>query len=221
MDKLITVLWLAVLLSILTILVIPGTRNSFVEITVNYPYVLGFIKFSILGIMGELLSFKIATGKWKLTGIGIFYRMLIWGFLGLVFTVVFPLFSYGVDGVINSGLLAGEGNRLLTAFWKSFIMNIIFAFPFMSFHRITDTLIDRKQLFSKWPLIEIYQNIDWENMFKIVGFAILWFWIPAHTITFMLPPEFRVITAALLAIVLGFILGFAKRMSVKQEKVSA
>ena len=145
MDKLITILWLTVLLSILAILVIPVTRNSFVEITLDFPYVLGFIKFSILGIMGELLSFKIATGKWKLAGIGIFYRMLVWGFLGLVFTVVFPLFSYGVDGVIESGLVIGGGNRLLTAFWKSFFMNIIFAFPFMSFYQQELILIIKDQ----------------------------------------------------------------------------
>jgi hypothetical protein len=64
-------------------------------------------------------------------------------------------------------------------------------------------------------LIEVYRGIDWDNMFRIVGGAIVWFWLPVHTINFMLPAEFRVIVAALLAIVLGLILGVAKRKSLK------
>ena len=88
----------------------------------------------------------------------------------------------------------------------------------MTFHRITDTLIERGRLFSKWPLIEVYKGIDWDNMFRIVGWSIIWFWLPVHTANFMLPAEFRVVIAALLAIVLGLILGFAKRKSVKNPK---
>jgi len=37
------------------------------------------------------------------------------------------------------------------------------------------------------------------------------FWIPAHTITFLLPSEFRVLAAAFLSIALGAILAFAKK----------
>ncbi|WP_321415721.1 Mpv17/PMP22 family protein [uncultured Desulfobacter sp.] len=35
------------------------------------------------------------------------------------------------------------------------------------------------------------------------------FWIPAHTITFLLPPDFQVLFAAILGIVLGIILAVA------------
>jgi hypothetical protein len=41
------------------------------------------------------------------------------------------------------------------------------------------------------------------------------FWIPAHTITFSLPPEYRVLMASFLSIALGGILAFAKRRSPK------
>jgi hypothetical protein len=37
------------------------------------------------------------------------------------------------------------------------------------------------------------------------------FWIPAHTITFLLPSEYRVLSAAFLSIALGTILAFAKK----------
>jgi len=48
-------------------------------------------------------------------------------------------------------------------------------------------------------------------MIRIVGASCIWFWIPAHTLTFTLPSELRVICAALLAVILGAILGLAKR----------
>ena len=87
----------------------------------------------------------------------------------------------------------------------------------MIFHRVTDTLIDRGELFGIWPVVEVYSNIDWKNMFRVVGFACIWFWIPAHTFTFTLPPEYRIICAAFLAIALGFILGLAKRLAEKNR----
>lgn len=212
MDRWISFFWISVLVMIVLILSLPETRDCFAQYTRNHPYSMGFIKIAILGTMGELLGGKIATGKWRVTGIRLHQRILVWGFLGMVFTVVFPLFSFGVDGLIKQGLLPGNA-EILSAFWKSFFMNMIFAFPMMSFHRFTDTLIERGELFSRWQVVEVFTSIHWKNMFRIVGFACIWFWIPAHTITFLLPPEFRVVSAALLAVVLGFILGLAKKMS--------
>jgi hypothetical protein len=215
-DKSITFLWLVVLSAIITMLYVPESREQFVSATESYPFLMGILKIGLLGIMGDLLGGKIVNGEWRLKGIRISQRILVWGFLGLVFTVVFPLFSYGVVGLLKEGLLPGKNSVLLTAFWKSFFMNIIFAFPMMIFHRFTDNLIDQGKLFSVWPVVNTFTEINWENMFRVVGAACIWFWIPAHTITFWLPPAFRVMSAALLAIVLGFILGMAKRSSVKE-----
>jgi hypothetical protein len=39
----------------------------------------------------------------------------------------------------------------------------------------------------------------------------IWFWIPAHTITFSLPTDFQIGLAALWSVVLGVILGFFNR----------
>ncbi|MBN1619940.1 hypothetical protein JW890_04395 [candidate division WOR-3 bacterium] len=218
MDFVGTLIWCLILIAVLLVLLFPGPRSDFVNLTQNYPYPMGMLKFALLGTMGELISWKIITGKWRIRNIRIWQKILVWAFLGFLFVAVFPLFSFGVEGLMKTGLLAGEGNRFITAFWKSFFMQAIFAFPFMIFHRITDTLIDRGELFKKWKLIDVYKNIDWENMFKIVGAAIVWFWLPVHTANFLLPPEFRLITAALLAIVLGMILGIAKRISVKKKE---
>ncbi|MCP4901877.1 MAG: hypothetical protein GY906_33350 [bacterium] len=211
MNRLITLGWLIVLGAVVAVLSVPESREVFREMTRTYPYAMGFLKIALLGTMGELLGGKIVTGAWRLTGIRLHQRVLIWGFLGWVFTAVFPLFSFGVDGLLETGLIPGSGSALAAAFWKSFFMNLIFAFPMMVFHRVTDTLIERGELFSIWPLVEVYNGIDWGNMLRIVGAACVWFWIPAHTVTFLLLPEFRVVSAALLAVVLGAILGFAKK----------
>jgi hypothetical protein len=213
MKRLIAPVWLLVLAAVVAVLAIPETREIFKDLTRIHPYVMGFFKIAILGTMGELLGGRIVTGHWRLTGVRLHQRFLVWGFLGLVFTAVFPLFSFGVDGLLAAGLIPGTGNALAAAFWKSFFLNLIFGFPMMVFHRITDTLIDHGELFRAWPLAEITQTADWRNLYRIVGAACLWFWIPAHTITFLLPPEFRVISAALLAVFLGAILGFAKKQA--------
>lgn len=211
MQRFTTLAWTFLLCAVIVMLWIPETREVFKALTRSFPYSMGFAKIALLGTMGELLGGRIVTGRWNLSGIRLYQRVMVWGVFGLVFTVVFPLFSFGVDGLLEVGLLPGAGSTVAAAFWKSFFMNLIFAFPMMVSHRITDTLIEEGKLFKRWPLVEVYTAIDWRNMFHIVGAACLWFWIPAHTVTFMLPPEFRVVCAALLAVVLGAILGFAKK----------
>jgi len=52
----------------------------------------------------------------------------------------------------------------------------------------------------------------WNFIFKR---TIPFFWIPAHTITFLLPPEFRVLFAALLGIALGLILAIGGQKATK------
>ncbi|MCF7912439.1 MAG: hypothetical protein K9M99_07920 [Candidatus Cloacimonetes bacterium] len=217
-DNLITMCWVIILALVLAILICPRSQEVFRQLTIAYPYLMGFIKVGLLGTMGELLGGRIVTGKWKLKGVRLAERFLVWAALGVVFTVIFPIFSFGVDGILAKGLIQGKGTPLLEAFWKSFFMNMVFAFPMMSFHRLTDTAIDGGGLFRKWNIPATFRQIDWDNMFKLVGLAILWFWIPAQTVTFSLPAEFRVMSAALLAIALGIIMGVAKKISLKKNE---
>lgn len=214
-DRLIWIAWLLIIAGAIAVLAVPGSRDRFVALTRSHPYFMGMIKIGLLGTMGELLGGRIVSGRWILRGVRLWQRALVWAFLGIVFTAVFPLFSYGVEGLIKQGLIPGAGSSLLTAFWKSFFMNVIFAFPMMVFHRFTDTLIGKGALFSRWSAAGTFASIDWKNMFSIVAASCVWFWIPAQTVTFLLPSEFRIMSAAFLAIVLGFILGMAKRLSLK------
>jgi len=211
MDKLISLAWAALLGVVVVVMAVPDLRAGFEAATRAHPYLLGLVKIGMLGTMGELLGKRIGRGQWTLRGIRLEQRFLVWAFLGVVFAAVFPLFSFGVDGLLEKGLLPGQGIALAAAFWKSFFMNLIFAPVMMVFHRLTDTLIERNQLLTRWPVTEAFVSIDWKTMFRVPLLACVWFWIPAHTVTFLLPPEYRVLSAALLAIALGFIMGVANR----------
>ena len=86
----------------------------------------------------------------------------------------------------------------------------------MLVHRLTDTWLDLAGgALARIPSVGVAAvagAIDWKGF---LGFVLLktipLFWIPAHTVTFLLPPELRVLFAAFLSLALGAILAFAKR----------
>lgn len=219
-------LWLGTLLIIIFILVFKPTHEAFVEATNIQPYIMGFVKVSILATMGELLALRIATGDFK-RPVGLIYRSIVWGFLGMAFALVFPLFDMGTIGAAKKQLLpyysdASFFSRLIMALLTSALMNLAFAPTFMAFHRVTDTFIDLgegnlKKIFNV-PLQNVISKIDWNGFISfVIVKTIPLFWIPAHTITFMLPGEYRVLMASFLSIALGGILAFSKRSSSKTK----
>ena len=204
------IIWSTFLVIIVLFLLIPGTREIFKDLTASYPYLMGFIKFSILATMGELLSIRIVNKKWK-KPTGLFYRVLIWGFLGIVIVLVFDLFNSGVAAAQSKSLLPGESSKFMLAFLTSALMNMIFAPTMMAFHRISDTYIEKMHKINRKINIEkVVSAINWGDF---VSFVILktipFFWIPAHTIVFLLPEVYRIVTAAFLSMALGAILAFA------------
>lgn len=213
-------LWIGGLLAVIAFLLIPTTHEVFISMTTNHPYIMGFIKVAILATMGEVLAIRIVAGDYS-TPVGVIWRMIIWGFLGMAFALVFPLFAGGVAAAKAGGLLPAfaEGSfaaTLFTAFMISCCMNIIFAPTMMGFHRLTDTYIElangKLGNLKNVSLGQVTRAIDWKGLVGFVYFkTIPVFWIPAHTITFLLPAEYRVLMAAFLSIALGGILAFAKR----------
>ncbi len=213
-------LWIGTLLSIIIFLVIPTTHEVFISLTKEHPYLMGFIKVGILAIMGELLALRIVSGFW-IKPVGVIWRMIIWGIFGILFALIFPMFAGGIETVIKLGLLPKfkEGtvfSSITTAFFISCGMNIIFAPVMMGVHRITDTYIelcDGKISNLKYINLDaVIEHIDWKGLIAFVYIkTIPLFWIPAHTITFLLPAEYRVLLAAFLSIALGGILAFAKK----------
>lgn len=206
-------IWGALLLAFILVLAIPSSRDAFISFTSRMPLLGGFLKFIVLATMGELLAIRISNGDWSIPK-GMIYRSLIWGFLGVVITLIFNIYGVGITAAMSNGLLPGAGSTLAFAFFTSAIMNLTFAPTFMAFHRVTDTIIDAKyeNPGEKTSLKVIIERIDWYGFVSfVVGKTIPFFWIPAHTITFLLPGEYRVISAAFLSIALGAILAFSKK----------
>lgn len=220
-------IWLGVLLIIIFLLVYPSTNAIYTMTNKAHPYIMGFIKVSILATMGELLAIRIATGNYK-KPVGMIYKFIVWGFLGMGFVIAFDLFANGVVGSMKKGLLPSVATdtfsyKLLFAFFTSAFMNLIFGPTFMTLHRLTDTYIDlghgKLSEIKRVKLRDVTNKIDWYGFMSFVVFkTIPIFWIPAHTITFLLPGEYRVLMAAFLSLALGIILASSKATS-KRKKV--
>ena len=205
--------WLFSLTVFVAILITPVTHKMFVKFTTEHAYMGGFIKFFILATMGELLAIRIVTSDWNIPK-GLLCRAFVWGLLGMAIVLIFSVFTAGITSALANGFLPGGNSKFAFAFFVSFIMNLSFAPTMMAFHRITDTFIDLKyeNKKGKVTLSEVIKRIDWDGFVSFVIMkTIPIFWIPAHTITFLLPPEYRVLSAAFLSIALGAILAFAKK----------
>lgn len=206
--------WLSVLGAISALLLVPFTHQHFVVLTNAHPYLMGFVKFAVMATMGELLAIRIVSGRWS-KPVGMMYKTVLWGVFGMMIVLAFGVFSIGIAGSIKSGLLFGGGGALqplITAFFISFAMNASFGPAFMAVHRITDTYIDMRAEGSRPDLAAVLARIDWQGFIHfVVAKTCPYFWIPAHTVTFLLPPEYRVLVAAYLSIALGAILAYARR----------
>ncbi|MGE4378945.1 MAG: hypothetical protein AB7E16_03430 [Candidatus Izemoplasmatales bacterium] len=206
--------------SIVTLLILPFTRDFIGDSSSKYPYLMGFIKTSILASYGEMLASRLMTKNYFSKNKFIF-RFIVWGFLGMAFVLVFKIFDQGIKASLAANLLPNVAtgtffDNIYIAFLTSFFMNIIFAPTFMILHRFTDTYLDLTKEKEKTNIKNIIETIDWNNFFSFVVFkTIPLFWIPAHTITFLLPENFRVLSAGFLSIALGLILSIAK---IKKQK---
>ena len=214
-------LWLLLLVGLFAFVAIPQTREVFIGFTTAHPYVGGFLKFAVLATMGELLAIRTLIGEWAIPK-GVGYKMIVWGFLGMIIVLIFGIFAAGVGGAIDKGLLPGKGSLLAFAFLTSLIMNITFAPIMMIFHRITDTIIDLKYTDkgSRINVSYVIDKVDWGKFYSfVICKTIPFFWIPAHTLTFMLSPEYRVLMAAGLSLALGLILAFAKKKATQSSEL--
>jgi hypothetical protein len=86
-------------------------------------------------------------------------------------------------------------------------------------HKILDEHIAEKngsfsKFFSKIRFGEHLIHLNWHTQWHfILKKTIPFFWIPAQTVNFLLPEEYRVLFAAILSIVLGILLAIAAVMS--------
>ena len=206
---------LVILAAFAAVLIVPAWREVFKTLSSEHPYIMGFIKFALLATVGEVLAMRIRKKQWELPCY-IGWRMLIWGAIGVAITFMMKTYSYGVAGLMENRLLpgAGEGagSRLLKAFYTAAVMNLTFGPTFMATHKCTDKYLELRHAGVKKPGLKgVVNDVDWYGFVSFTLFkTIPLFWIPAHTLTFLLPPEYQVIAAAALSIALGIILSLKK-----------
>jgi len=233
LDIYFTILFIAIVLPFIPLPIFGEFQHSFLY-NPKYWLITSFLKFALLATLGEVIGLKIKTGQYNQPGFGIIPRAIVWGFLGITIKLAFDIFSIGVTGflekscnivgiadamknkdifeAIQNGL---GGERLLAAFSISLLMNLIYAPVMMTLHKITDThIVDNggtvAGLFKCIKMGDIFKRINWDVQWNFVfKKTIPFFWIPAHTITFLLPSEYRVAFAAILGVALGVILSYA------------
>ncbi|HKJ06961.1 MAG TPA: hypothetical protein VJ970_05800 [Flavobacteriaceae bacterium] len=171
--------------------------NTYVETVVNYPLTTAMIQFAILGTFGDIISKWMQKGKvfmpynWKV----VLLKMVEWALLAITIKYAFVGYKGFVDSLVTHNLLPNL--ELFTrAFVLSVAMNLQFGLLLVILHRFLDNLIAREN--------------NWNNISKSM-FSLVWFWIPAHTITFMLPIPYQIGLAAIWSVVLGIILGYYNR----------
>jgi hypothetical protein len=206
-------LWGVALLLWILILVVPASRVIFIRFTEAYPYQGGFIKFAILASMGDLLGIRILKGEWTIPK-GVFYKAAIWGIIGMMITLMFTVYMGGTAAAQASGRLPFKGSAIAQAFFGSAIMNVTFGPMMMVFHRFTDMYVDTRyeKNGGSVSLKELIDKNDWNSLVEFTWLKTCpLFWIPAHTIVFLLPSQYRVLVSAFLSIALGLLLALAKK----------
>jgi len=181
--------------------------EQFIALTIAFPLYMGFIKLGLLATFGEMVKIRRTTGKWNFKDWPL--KFIVWGFFGVWFAIVFPLFGAGIASITAKGLWLDFG-AVFAAFSTSLWMNILalYAWPMMLVHEYFNKVIESKRFVST---VKFAEELDKKIWFRFIPLTVLVFWLPAHTITFLLPEEFRVLMAALLSVALGFILTIKKK----------
>ncbi len=171
--------------------------DSYINFVLANPLLSAAIQFAVLGTLGELISFSFIKKKLALPcSFGqLVAKIFAWALLGIII-------KYGFAGM-KGFTLALLDHHLLPqlfatgigwAFAVSVLTNIFFGPQMMFFHRLEDNLIMGEKN---------YQGMS------VALKTLLWFWIPAHTVTFSLPVEYQIGLAAMWGMVLGIILGYS------------
>lgn len=168
--------------------------QQYVEFVTSYPIYSAMIQFALLGTLGDIISKWMQQNKiflpysWSV----ILLKMIEWAIIAITIKYAFVGFKAFVSGLEAHHLIPQLG-KFGRAFAISLSMNLQYGLFLVIFHRFLDNLIAK-------------QN-NWKNIHKGM-YSLVWFWIPAHTITFMLPRPYQIGLAAVWSVVLGIILGF-------------
>jgi len=213
-------------LVLLPFVVIPQVYEFYKTFNAQFAYISSAIKFAVLATAGEAIGLRIRKGVYNERGFGIIPRAILWAGFGMLIKAAFVIFFVGAPMALAAAGINGAATvmagpltplKILAAFCISASMNLIFSPVFMTFHKITDTHIINtggtvRGLFSPLHLGDILVKLDWQRQWDFVfKKTIPLFWIPAHTIVFLLPPDQQILVAAVLGMVLGILLALVSR----------
>jgi len=217
---------ICVIVFFLPFFLFPAVYEWYHTFNKEHGMVMSALKFGILSTLGEVIGLRMRKGVYHEQGFGVLPRAMVWAVLGMGINMAMIIFSKGTPiflqylGMENATAVMTEAlswEKVLVAFSISVTMNTIFAPVFMTLHKITDMHISQtggtvSGFFSRRiNMGTSFQNIDWQRQWGFVfKKTIPLFWFPAHTITFILPEQWRVLFAALLGVVLGVLLSIAK-----------
>lgn len=210
--RLLSVIYIvATLLLFAVVLIVPPTREVFKSLSNSHPFCMGFAKFALLATAGELISALLSKNGFALP-VKLFWRFIIWGLIGVWITFMMKVYNIAAGELMQTGMLPGGESVFLKALYTSVMMNTTFGPTFMAVHKCTDKLLELRAKKQPAGLKAVVSAIDWSGF---AGFTIAktvpFFWIPAHTVTFLLPAEYQVMMAAALSVALGIILTVGKR----------
>ena len=173
--------------------------DAYIQWVSQNPILSAFVHFAILGSLGEVIAASLTKKRPAIpcTPLQMLGKVLAWAILGIVIKYGFAGMRGFTEALVaNSYLPSVFSSGLGFAFAMSVFTNVLFGPQMMLFHRFEDNLILREKG---------YKGIEKAFM------TLIWFWIPAHTITFCLPTPFQIGLAALWGLVLGIILGLSKK----------
>lgn len=169
----------------------------YINAVTSHPILTAIVQFAILGSLGEAIAKMIINKKcyWPFSFQSTVWKMIVWSILAVAIKYAFTGMKGYIITLVEHNFLPDLclENKLLHAFTTSFFVNIQFGFFMVIFHRFLDNLVETTK--------------NWKGLDKGM-LCMIWFWIPAHTITFSLPKEFQIGLAALWSVVLGVLLGY-------------
>jgi hypothetical protein len=163
----------------------------------THPFLSAACQFGILGTLGEVAAASLKSRRPALpcTVPQLLAKVLAWALLGLVIKAGFVGMKGFTRALLDHRILLGAlSSGFGWALALSLLTNVFFGPQMMLFHRLEDNLILRRRGF--------------DGMAPALR-TLVWFWIPAHTITFSLPADYQIGLAALWSLALGLILGLA------------
>jgi hypothetical protein len=188
------------------------TMDWYINFVKAYPIWSAILQFAFLGTFGEIISRWITRKKfyYPFSFLTTIWKMISWSILAVCIKYAFV----GIDGFVDALVyhqphaflpLVFKESPFLHALAKSVLVNLQFGLFLVIFHRILDNMILTQK--------------NWSNLDKAF-LTLIWFWIPAHTITFILPQVYQIGLASLWSVVLGMLLGtFMAKPTSKRNKI--